>query len=348
MSALPRRRLVRVTGQGVRLSDAYDVAMLDLDGVVYIGGAPVPEAPEAIRAARSAGMKVCFITNNASRSTAETAQHLEELGVSAEAGDVVSSAQAAAHVLRERFGAGTRIAVLGAEGLTTALREADLVPVEVDAEAAALVSGYGPQVPWGDIMRAASRIRAGIPWVACNTDSTIPSRYGVAPGHGALVDLIRRFAEVEPIVAGKPARPLLEETIRRTDASRPLMVGDRLDTDIAGAVNVGIDSLLVMTGVTGLAELVAAGQGERPTYISSDLTGLVADVAPVESHDSEVRAGGWAATTADDGALVVTGAGSTNDWWRAVATAAWRWLDTTGSPVDVSRIQVPQAVASSA
>ena len=138
----------------------------------------------------------------------------------------------------------------------------------------AVVTGYGPDVLWGQIMRAAVRIQDGLWWVASNTDLTFPTTFGVAPGHGVLVETLRRFTGVEPVVAGKPARPLLDETVRRCGGERPLMVGDRLDTDIEGAHAAGVDSLLVMTGVTGLAELVAAGPGLRPTYISADLRGL--------------------------------------------------------------------------
>jgi HAD superfamily hydrolase (TIGR01450 family) len=329
------------------LVDGYDVAMLDLDGVVYVGGAAVSGAAEAIASARAAGMAIAFITNNASRSSEATARHLVDLGVEARAGDVVSSAQAAAHLLRERFGAGQPIAVLGAEGLQTALDEVGLRPVAVDEQAVALVSGYGPEVPWRDIMRAATRVRDGLPWFACNTDATIPAAYGVAPGHGVLVDLIARFSGVKPVVAGKPARPLLDETIRRTGAKHPLMVGDRLDTDIAGAVNIGIDSLLVMTGVTGIHELASARPQERPTYIGVDLGALLETIAPVECDGGTSRAGGWEAVAAFDGHLAVSGSGSTGDWWRAVAASAWWWLDTTGSPADVSRIKAPEQVASS-
>lgn len=337
-----------MTSERSRLVEAYDVAMLDLDGVVYIGGAVVDRAADAIAAAREAGMRIAFITNNASRSTAATAQHLRELGVPAAAEDVVNSAQAAAHVLAERYGAGARIAVLGAEGLVVALEELGLVAVGVDSDAVALVSGYGPEVVWRDIMRAASRIRDGLPWVACNTDGTIPAAYGVAPGHGVLVDMIRRFSGVEPSVAGKPAPPLLEETIRRMHASRPLMIGDRLDTDIAGGAKAGVDSLLVMTGVTGVSELVAAAPGERPTYISGDLRGLLRDLRPIESTWGEVAVGGWTAVAAFDGIMVIRGDGSADDWWCALASAAWGWLDETGTPADVSRLRGPEQVASPA
>ena len=136
-----------------------------------------------------------------------------------------------------------------------------------------MVSGYGPDVLWRDIMRVAVRVRDGLPWMASNADLTIPTAFGTAPGHGVLVGVLRDFSGVEPVVAGKPERPLLDETIRRVGGERPLMVGDRLDTDIDGALNVGCDSLLVMTGVTGLGELVAVPAGHRPTYVAADLGG---------------------------------------------------------------------------
>ena len=203
---------------------------------------------------------------------------------------MVTSAQAAARLLADRLGAGGRVAVLGAEGLEQAVVEAGLLPVHVDDDADAVVTGYGPEVRWRHIMRAAVRIRDGLWWVAANTDMTIPTAFGVAPGHGVLVETVRRFSGVEPVVAGKPARPLLDETVRRCGGERPLMVGDRLDTDIAGAHVAGVDSLLVLTGVTGLPELVAAGPEERPTYLAPDLGGLAEEHPAPEVRDDEVVA----------------------------------------------------------
>ena len=115
---------------------------------------------------------------------------------------------------------------------------------------------------------AAVLIRDGLPYVASNTDGSVPTEFGLAPGHGALVRLISEFAGVEPVVAGKPSRPLLDETIRRVGGERPLMVGDRLDTDIEGAYRIGVDSLLVLTGVTGLEELAAASRVSDPAAAS--------------------------------------------------------------------------------
>jgi glycerol 3-phosphatase-2 len=323
------------------LARAYDLAMLDLDGVVYVGRDAVPGAAEHLASARAAGLRLAFITNNASRPPEAVAEHLVDLGVDAAVEDVVTSAQAAARVLVERLGAGARVVLLGGLGLEVALREAGLVAVGVDDEADAVVSGYGPDVRWADIMRAAVRIRDGLWWVASNTDGSIPTPYGIAPGHGVLVDTVRRFSGVEPAVAGKPSRPLLDETVRRVGGERPLMVGDRLDTDIEGARAVGIDSLLVLTGVTGLAELVAAREAERPTYVGVDLAALLEPCTPATPvAGGGWEAGGWTATV-HDGRLRVSGSGTADDWWRSVAAAAWGHLDATGAAVDTSDATPP-------
>ncbi len=324
------------------LTTAYDLAMLDLDGVVYVGREAVPGAAEHLRATRAAGMRTAYITNNAARPPETVAAHLTDLGVPAAASDVVTSAQAAAHLLLERFGAGARVVRLGGEGLEAALVEAGLVPVGAEDDAAAVVSGYGPEVLWRDIMRVAVRVREGLPWLASNADLTIPTVFGVAPGHGVLVETLARFAEVTPVVAGKPERPLLDETMRRVGGERPLMVGDRLDTDIEGAHNAGVDSLLVLTGVTGLAELVAARQRSRPTYLSADLGGLLTSHPEVVADGTGWVVGGWRAAVRD-GILGVVGEGSANDWWRAVAVAGWAHLDAAGTTADITTLGVPDA-----
>lgn len=324
------------------LVEAYDLAMFDLDGVVYVGEEAVPGAPAHLARARDAGIHLAFVTNNASRPPEAVAEKLTRLGIEACGGDVVTSAQAAAHVLLERFGVGSRVAVLGAAGLEVAVTEAGLLAVAVDdPDAVALVSGYGPEVPWRSIMRAAVRIRDGLPWVASNTDLTLPTPLGIAPGHGVLVRMLSGFAEVEPVVAGKPATPLLDETVRRVGGERPLMIGDRLDTDIEGAHRAGIDSLLVMTGVTRLAELVAATPEERPTYLAPDLAGLfVAHGAPRRAEGGAWEQGGWSATV--HGSLRVTGAGEPDDWWRVVAVAGWEHLDEQGTVADTEGLVPPE------
>lgn len=323
------------------LCESYDLAMLDLDGVVYIGGDAVPGAARHIAAAHRAGMRLAFITNNAARPPERVAEHLTALGIEATADDVVTSAQAAARLLVERFGPGARVVWLGSDGLEGALRAAGLQPVAPDDDAAvAVVTGFGPEVRWSAIMRAAVRIRDGLPWVASNTDRTFPTPFGTAPGHGVQVAMLRDFTGVEPVVAGKPERPLLDETIRRVGGKRPLMVGDRLDTDIEGARRIGVDSLLVLTGVTGLAELVAAPEPMRPTYLSRDLAGLrEAQGRPVATADGH-RLGGWSAGVSA-GVLRITGGGAPDDWWRVAAAAAWAHLDESGTPVDLTAVRPP-------
>jgi hypothetical protein len=203
-----------------------------------------------------------------------------------------------------------------------------------------LVSGYGPDVLWREVMRAAVLVRDGLPWVASNTDLTIPTAYGTAPGHGVLVGVLRDFSGVRPEVAGKPERPLLDETVRRVGGRRPLMVGDRLDTDIDGALAAQCDSLLVMTGVTDLEQLVAVPAGHRPTYVAPDLGGLFEAHAAPALTDDGAELGGWRVMIGD-GRVTLEGDGSVGDWFRALAAAAWAWLDGHGEPVDTRGLELP-------
>lgn len=320
--------------------ESHDLVMFDLDGVVYVSGKEVDGAARRIDRVRASGRHVAFVTNNASKTPEQVVAKLLRTGVRADPSDVVTSAQAAASLLVAEHGRGARILLLGGEGLETALREVGLEPVGDPEGAVAVTSGYGPDVRWRDIMRAAALVRDGVPYVASNADMTIPTDYGLAPGHGVLVSTIARFAGVTPIVAGKPEKPLMNETVRRVGGERPLMVGDRLDTDIEGAHAIGIPSLLVLTGVTWVEDLVAAGPGLRPSYISPDLEGLFEAHPVPQSGPDGVTLGGWVATVTD-GVLTIDGAGTDADWWRVAATAGWQHLDESSEVVDVSHLRVP-------
>jgi ribonucleotide monophosphatase NagD (HAD superfamily) len=255
---------------------------------------------------------------------------------------VVTSAQAAARLVSEQVDEGAAVFVIGGEGLFVALEELSLRPVqEIDADPVAVVSGYHPDLRWRTVINGAILVRNGLPWVASNTDLTVPTPHGPGPGNGVLVRAVAEYAQVEPTVAGKPEPPLFEETLRRVGGRRPLVVGDRLDTDIEGAVRTGYDSLLVMTGVTGLTELVAAAPGGRPTYVSADLGGLLTEHPRPDETGGGWQLGGWTAEL-DGASLVVTGGGSLDDWWRLVASAAWAHLDNSGSPVDTGRLAPPE------
>lgn len=333
---------------GTALREAYDLALLDLDGVVYVGPDAVPGAPGHLAAAAEAGLRLAFVTNNAARPPAAVAEHLRELGVEARADDVVTSAQAAARLLAERLEPGAPVFVIGGQGLLEALEERGLRPVQdVDEDPQAVVSGYHRDLRWGTVSDGAILVARGLPWVAANTDRSVPTTHGRGPGNGVLVEAVARFSGRDPVVAGKPLTPLFEETVRRVGGSRPLVVGDRLDTDIEGAVNGGWDSLLVLTGVTGLDELVAAEPHCRPTYLAEDLGGLAAThPAAEELGDGTVRVGEVTARVRD-GRLEATwesgepGEAGT-DWWRAVACAAWRHLDTTGEPASTDGLGTPE------
>ncbi len=319
----------------------YDLVMLDLDGVVYVGPEPVPHAAEVLSALHDQGVHCAFVTNNASRPPAAVAHHLGELGVPASAADVVTSSQAAAHLLLDRHGAGAVVYVIGGEGLQLALAERGLHATrDPDDQPVAVVSGYHPDVRWGTVVQGAILVREGLPWVATNTDMTVPTPRGPGPGNGVLVEAVARFAQVGPTVAGKPEPPLLRETVERCGGERPVMVGDRIDTDIVGAHRIGCDSLLVMTGVTGLAELVATGPQDRPTHLGADLRALTGPAAALEHRSDATGCGGWVAGV-QEGRLVVRGEGTTTDWWRAVAAAAWAHLDQHGHPVDHRDLHPP-------
>lgn len=324
------------------LTDLHDLVVLDLDGVVYIGGHGVPHAAEALTRARDAGQRLAYVTNNAARTPDEVCTRLRGIGMPVEPGDVVTSAQAAARLLAERLEAGSQVFVIGGEGLEQALVAEGLAPVTTAGpEVVAVAQGYGPEMPWKQVIEGAILVRDGLLWVASNTDMTIPTAHGVGPGNGTLVKLVADYAGRAPLVAGKPETPLLAETLERVGGSRPLMVGDRLDTDIEGARRVGWDSLLVLTGVTDLPALVAAQAHERPSYIGRDLRDLHEPHPAPTRGDDGWSAGGWVASETD-GRLRVSGGGSDLDWWRAVAAAAWEHLDNTGSVVDVSAVSAPR------
>ncbi|GLF96123.1 HAD hydrolase-like protein [Streptomyces yaizuensis] len=306
------------------LSEAYDTALLDLDGVVYAGGLAIPYAVESLIAARDGGMRLAYVTNNALRPPEAVAAHITELGVATEPADVINSAQAVARLISEQVPAGSRVLVIGGEGLRVALRERGLVPVEsADDDPAAVVQGYGgPELPWGRFAEACYAIARGVPWFASNTDLTIPGARGIGPGNGAAVEVVRIATGAEPQVAGKPLPPMHRETILRTGARVPLVVGDRLDTDIEGAFNGGVDSLLVLTGVTDGAGLLAAPPEHRPTYVDADLRGMLRAQPAVAALAAGFVCGGWTAS-ARGGELALEGDGEAMDGLRALCAAAW-------------------------
>lgn len=296
----------------------------------------MPHAPEGVAAARTAGMRVAYVTNNASRPPADIAERLTGLGIPAEPDDVVTSAQAAARVLAEQVAAGSLVLVVGTAALADEVQRVGLRPVHAladagDAPVAAVVQGLSPEVDQRDLADASVALRAGAVWVATNTDLTLPSVRGPLPGNGAFVAVLQLVTGLSPLVAGKPDPALHRESVERVAARTPLIVGDRLDTDVLGAVRGGADSLLVMTGVTDRDVLLGAPPGSRPTYVSSDLRGLSQAHPEVEV---EVQRGTsrcrQARASVRDRRVVVEGDG--DDAVRAEVALTWALADAGRLP----------------
>jgi len=314
---MPRR------GSSEPLASRYDVALLDLDGVVYLGGTPIPGAAEALAKAAASGMRLAFVTNNASRTPSAIAAQLTGLGVPARAGEVITSAQAAARLLAEHLPAGAPVLVIGGMGLRTAVRERGFRPVTIAAEQpAAVVQGYTPDLSYSLLAEGGLAVAAGALFVASNADSTLPTPRGRQPGNGSLIQVIATATGRAPLIAGKPEPPLHAEAVARSGARHPLVVGDRLDTDIESAVRSGADSLLVLTGVTRPLDAVLAPPWHRPTYLAEGLPGLLGPPPGVTVTGGAAACGGWRAAV-HGGQVTLVGAGAAIDGLRALCAAAW-------------------------
>jgi glycerol 3-phosphatase-2 len=316
---------------GDGLVGGYDLVIFDLDGVVYLIDKPIPGAAEAVERLRRDGVHVAYATNNASRRATDVAALLSGMGVPAEADEVLNSAGAAAAVLAQRLPAGAPVLVVGAEALRAEVHDAGLTPVSTaEDKPAAVVQGYGPDVGWRILAEAALAVRAGAMWVATNTDRTLPSPRGPLPGNGSLVAVLRTALDREPdLVVGKPEPGLFTTAASQSGARRPLVVGDRLDTDIQGAVGAGMDCLLVLTGVSGPAEVLAAPPERRPTYVAADLSGLFRPADDARLPLDGAEAGGWRVSRDGDRAKL-DGDGDPVVALRLLCNVTWNGVPTSG------------------
>lgn len=318
------------------LLDDHDVLLADLDGTLYRGPEAVPGAVEAVASAAKRGVRTVYVTNNASRRPSEVSEHLRELGFAATDDDVATSSQAAAAMLAEQLPAGAAVLVVGTSALAEEITAVGLSISTTAAGAAAVVQGHSPDTGWRQLAEACVAVRAGALWVACNLDPTLPTERGPLPGNGSMVSVLRVATGREPQVAGKPAPSLVRTAARRTGAQRPLMIGDRLDTDIEGGRAAGMPSLLVMTGSTDATDLLGAPMRMRPDYIGADMSAL-------ERSAAELAPGpklGWTVRGGDP--LVLDGAGDPLDALRALCAAQWA---AGGGPVGVSAAGGPAADA---
>ncbi|WP_067704739.1 HAD-IIA family hydrolase [Nocardia jejuensis] len=301
----------------MRLRDRFGALLLDLDGTLFRGHEVIPGAPEALSATDDSRQQLMYVTNNASRSATAVAVHLRELGYAATEDEVVTSAQAAAHLLAARLAPGATVLVVGTEDLVAEVKAVGLEPIRrfEGAAPAAVVQGHNPETAWPDLAEAAYAVRSGALWVAANTDATLPTERGLAPGNGSMVAALRTATGADPLVAGKPYAPLLEDALTRAGTRDALVVGDRLDTDIDGAHCVGLESLLVLTGVSTLADLRTQRPDHLPTYIAESLDALnhpVVDAAPLTPADGDIADAVAARFAANPGRAVVLSAPPTD------------------------------------
>ena len=327
------------------MSPSYDVLLVDLDGTVYRGQEAVPGAVEALEAARDRGVAVSYVTNNASRSPGTVQEHLADLGLTLVEDDVVTSAQAAAALLAQRCSPGDAVLVLGTDALADEVDAVGLRPVRAASdEPVAVVQGHSPQTGWEHLAEATVALAAGASWIACNVDPTLPSDRGMLPGNGSMIAALRMTTGREPDVAGKPAAPLLQQAIERVGARHPLVVGDRLDTDIAGASAVGADSLLVLSGVATAAEVLTAPSGQRPTFLAADLGVLGSDDGALDAARVDASGTGWTVTV-DDGVATLSRDGEDDDEpdalaaLRALCGPAWKYLDGQDERADAVTVR---------
>lgn len=315
----------------VPLAERYDLALVDLDGVAYKGHDPIGGAAGGLAGARAHGMRLVFVTNNASREPESVAAQLSGLGIPAEPDDVMSAAQAAAGLLATRLAPGAKVLVIGGAGLVTAVRAAGFVVVtSADHEPAAVAQGFAPELGWAQLAEAAYAIERGAWHVASNLDLSLPTARGFAPGNGSLVGAVQAATGVVPDSAGKPAPTMYRLAVSRAGAERPLVVGDRLDTDLAGARAADYPGLHVLTGVSSGRDAVLAHPRERPDYLGADLGSLlVAHPVPERSAEGWWQTRGSAARVVDGRLELQAAVAAVDrlDLLRSACSAAWSWVD---------------------
>jgi HAD superfamily hydrolase (TIGR01450 family) len=312
------------------LIDSFDSLLLDLDGVVYRGKKAIAGAVESITKAQRLGKSVGYITNNASRTPSQIAMQLREFGISIEDHQIIGSARAAAKLLAGKIPSGSKVLVVGGEGLRTEVEALGFSLVASSEERpSAVIQGFSPEVGWKDLAEAAFAIQNGAIWIATNQDWTLPLEKGIAPGNGTLVGAVHTAVGILPEFAGKPFRPIFDAALSELGFQKPLVIGDRLDTDIKGAVAAGLESAAVLTGIVGNKELLGAKSDERPNYILTDLSELFSDYPKPKRTKSSVSFGQSEVEIIGDRLMISAGNPSAVDTIRAATDLVW----SSGRPI---------------
>lgn len=254
------------------LIDSYDGVLFDLDGVLYAGPAAVPGAAQAVDELVRRGIPRGYVTNNASRSAEQVTAHLNELGIPALTEEVFGSAPAGVTLLHRALEPGAKVLVTGSAYLRSLVEHAGFIIVESATDKpAAVIQGFDPGLGWADLAEAAYAVNDGAQWFATNLDLSIPRERGIAPGNGALVEAVGRATGKTPAAAGKPEPVMFTQAANALGMQRPLVIGDRLDTDVLGGNRAGFDTALVLTGIDTAGSAAQAQDDMRPDWILSDL-----------------------------------------------------------------------------
>ena len=324
--------------------DDRELLLVDLDGVIYRGAEAIPGAVAQLNAAAER-TRLGFLTNNASRTDETVAQHLRDLGLHPTAADIVTSPQAAVDLLATTVPAGSTVLVIGGDGLVDELGKAGYrVTRSAEDDPAAVLQGFAKDVGWEQLAEAAFALaerpgRSLLPWIATNTDWTIPVERGLAPGNGTLVSAVHTAVQRLPEFAGKPEPAIYETAFARFGTRDALMIGDRLDTDIKGARAAGIPSLHVLTGVDRPKQLVAASKDMRPDFIVASLDELHQPYPETRHHKNGTAQVGSAKVRMDGHiATVVSEGDSAINLLRAGCAAIW------GSGLAIYGLDVPEII----
>jgi 4-nitrophenyl phosphatase len=246
--------------------------VIDMDGVLYRGDKAISGSVDLVEFMRGQGFDFVLATNNATRTPQQFVEKLAGMGVEVHPGEVLTSALATAGYLRSVAPPGTRVFVVGMDGLQTALREAGFVLVEDDAEF--VVAGMDFTVCYERLAQATFQIRAGAEFIGTNPDRTFPSERGIMPGAGSLLAFLEAATGVKPTVIGKPEAAMMEQSLARMGAEPATtgILGDRLETDILAGQRAGMRTLLVLSGVTDRALLAASKI--QPDLVFKDVADL--------------------------------------------------------------------------
>lgn len=304
------------------LLSQHDALLLDLDGTVWKGGEAIDGAVETINDAASQGITSVFITNNASRAPQDVATKLGAIGIQTDAGHVLTSAQAAVSLARQYVSDTGKAYVVGAPSFKDLAQAAGFTVVDsADENPDVVLHGHYPETGWAQLTEAALSIQRGARYIASNLDTTLPMERGLAVGNGSLVAAVTTATGVRPASAGKPEPEMFFQAQRNVSSSKPLAVGDRLNTDIEGAVAAKIAVTHVMTGVSGPMSLVEAPKEQRPTYLAVDMRDLYKDPAYLKPGAQ----GGFTARVDGDNILLEHGtdAGTPMEALRTVLQVAW-------------------------